>query len=109
MTTQTDVVFAYDSSLLITMYKERISDTVRTVTKHVPTSNQDDTRMNLVEFQSHVDGFLTKTHSFTTEKQHFHAWIDAVPTESVTEKSCKFVGKFERKKKKKFNRVNFVL
>lgn len=91
MTTETDVVVVYDSSLLITMHKSRISDTVRAVTEHVPTSNQDDTRMNLVEFKSHVDDSLTKTHSFTTEKQHFLTWIDAVPTESVTEKSCKFV------------------
>jgi len=107
MTTETDVVVVYDSSLLITMHKPRISDTVRAVTEHVPTSNQDDTRMNLVEFKSHVDDSLTKTHSFTTEKQHFLTWIDAVPTESVTEKSCKFVGKFERKTK--FNRKLYPL
>ena len=54
MTTETDVVVVYDSSLLITMHKPRISDTVRAVTEHVPTSNQDDTRMNLDSMLAHV-------------------------------------------------------
>lgn len=91
MTTTMDIVVAYDSSLLISMYKLRISDTVRSVTAHVPSLSQNDVRMCLAEFQSHINNFTTQIYPFTGSKEQFYDWIDAVPTESVTEKSCKSI------------------
>ena len=49
--------------------------------------------MALIEFQSHFDDWVTKTHPFTSSIDTFQKWLNAVQTKGGNSDESKAIGK----------------
>lgn len=93
MTTSMDIAVCFDRSLLVAFYKPAITRTINSLIRHASSCTEGDICMALIEFQSHIDDWLTRTHPFTSSMNEYQTLINNLQTEAVTNMECKEIGK----------------
>jgi Mg-chelatase subunit ChlD len=93
MTTTMDIAVCLDCSSSIAFYSQQIRSIILSILRRALGCHQSDVRMALVEFLSHLDDWITRTHPFTSSINTFQEWINAVQTKGGYLDESKAIGK----------------
>ncbi|CAF3318803.1 unnamed protein product [Rotaria socialis] len=91
MTTTMDIAVCIDCSSSITSNFDRIRLNILSILNEALTEHQSDVRMALIQFRSHYDNWVTKTHPFTSSMDLFQEWINAVQIDGENSNECKAI------------------
>jgi hypothetical protein len=88
-----DIAVCLDCSSSIAFYSNQIRSIILSILRKALGCHLSDVRMALVEFLSHLDNWITRTHPFTSSIDTFQERINAVENQGGHLDQSKAIGK----------------
>ena len=96
ITATLDIVFCLDCSPSTISSRNQLRETILSILRRIPSYDEGNVRLALIEFGADNISPATRTHPFTSSMANFREWLDNVQIDGGTANDSKAVGETAR-------------